>query len=287
MHFINAKSILSPKNGINIYRGCSHGCIYCDSRSVCYNMNHNFEDIEVKENAPELLKTALMKKRQKCMIGTGSMTDPYIPIEKELRYTRKCIKIINEMNFGLSILTKSSLILRDLDILKNINENSKCVVQMTLTTFDEDLCKIIEPNTAATYERFKTLETLRDENIPTVVWLCPILPHINDNEENLGGILDYCIRAGVKGIIFYGFGVTLRDGSREYFYQKLDKYFPGLKERYIKDFGDSYIITSPNNYCLTETFKNICRKHGIMTDLKSIFNYLSTYEDKNFEQLGF
>lgn len=287
MHFVNAKSILSPKNGMNIYRGCSHGCIYCDSRSICYNMNHRFEDIEVKENAPELLKTALMKKRQKCMIGTGSMTDPYIPIEKDLRFTRKCIKIIDEMNFGLTLLTKSSLILRDLDILKNINENSKCVVQMTLTTFDEELCKILEPNTSSTYERFKTLEAMRDENIPTVVWLCPILPYINDSEENLNGILDYCICAGVKGIICYGFGMTLRDGSREYFYEELDKHFPGLKEKYIRDFGDSYIVTSPNNPKLTSIFKNVCRAHGIMTDVKSIFKYLNAYEDKNFEQLGF
>ena len=287
MHFVNAKSILSPKNGINIYRGCSHGCIYCDSRSICYNMNHRFEDIEVKENAPELLKTALMKKRQKFMIGTGSMTDPYIPIEKDLRCTRKCIEIIDEMNFGLTILTKSSLILRDLDILKNINKNSKCVVQMTMTTFDEKLCKTLEPNVSATYERFRTLETLRDEKIPTVVWLCPILPYINDSEENLNGILDYCIRAGVKGIICYGFGMTLRDGSRDYFYQKLDEHFPGLKERYIREFGDSYIVTSPNNQKLTGIFKNVCRKHGIMTDVKSIFKYLNTYEDKNFEQLGF
>ena len=185
MHFVKAKSILSSKNGINIYRGCSHGCIYCDSRSICYNMSHSFEDIEVKENAPELLRNALIKKRQKCMIGTGSMTDPYIPIEKELRYTRKCIEIIDEMNFGLTILTKSSLILRDLDILKNINKNSKCVVQMTLTTFDEKLCKILEPNTSSTYERFKTLEAMHDANIPTIVWLCPILPYINDSEENL------------------------------------------------------------------------------------------------------
>ena len=191
------------------------------------------------------------------------------------------------MNFGLTILTKSSLILRDLDILKNINKNSKCVVQMPLTTFDEKLCKILEPNTSSTYERFKTLEAMHDANIPTIVWLCPILPYINDSEENLICILDYCVRAGVKGIICYGFGMTLRDGSREYFYQKLDKHFPGLKERYIRDFGDSYIVTSPNNQKLTDIFLNVCRKHDIMTDVKSIFKYLSAYEDKNFEQLRF
>ena len=158
---------------------------------------------------------------------------------------------------------------------------------MTLTTFDEKLCKILEPNTSSTYERFKTLEAMHDANIPAIVWLCPILPYINDSEENLIGILNYCVRAGVKGIICYGFGMTLRDGSREYFYQKLDKHFPGLKERYIRDFGDSYIVTSPNNQKLTDIFLNVCRKHDIMTDVKSIFKYLSAYEDKNFEQLGF
>lgn len=162
MHFKEVKSILSSNNNMNIYRGCTHGCIYCDSRSRCYNMEHDFEDIEVKLNAPELLENALRKKRKKCMIGTGSMCDPYMHIEIELNYTRKCLEIINRYGFGLSILTKSNRILRDLDLLKSINNNSKCVVQMTLTTYDENLCKIIEPYVCTTKERYEVLKIMRD-----------------------------------------------------------------------------------------------------------------------------
>ena len=146
MHFVDAKGILSAQNGINLYRGCTHGCIYCDSRSRCYQINHAFEDIEVKQNAPQLLEKALRSKRKKCMIGTGSMCDPYMHCEEQLGLTRRCLEIIDRYGFGLAIQTKSDRILRDLDLLKSINEKSKCVVQMTLTTYDEELCKILEPN---------------------------------------------------------------------------------------------------------------------------------------------
>ena len=203
MHYKEAKGILSPHNGMNIYRGCTHGCIYCDSRSKCYQMKHDFEDIEVKSNAPELLEAALKNRRKKSMIGTGAMCDPYMHCETELRHTRKCLEIIDKYGFGVAIQSKSSSILRDLDLLKSINEKTKCVVQMTLTTFDEDLCKILEPNVSTTKERFETLKILSDNGIPTVVWLCPILPFINDTEENLKGILDYCIEAKVYGILCF------------------------------------------------------------------------------------
>lgn len=227
MHEVNVKGILSAKNGMNIYRGCLHGCIYCDSRSLCYQMKHKFEDIEVKANAVELLENALRRKRNKCMIGTGAMSDPYMPIEEKLSNMRKCLEVIERYGFGVTMITKSTKVLRDLDLLKKINEKSKCVVQMTLTTYDEDLCRIVEPNVETTYERFRALEILRDNGIPTVVWLCPILPFINDTEENIRGILDYCVRAKVKGIINFDMGVTLRDGNRAYFYKKLDEHFPG------------------------------------------------------------
>ena len=226
MHFKEAKTILSSKNGMNIYRGCSHGCIYCDSRSKCYNMDHDFEDIEVKVNAPELLEAALRKKRKKCMISTGSMCDPYMHIEARLACTRKCLEIIDRYGFGVALLTKSNLILRDLDILTSINSKSKCVVQLTLTTWDEDLCRILEPTVCTTRERFEVLKIMNENGIPTVVWLDPILPFINDTEENLRGILEYCVRAKVYGIICFGMGMTLREGNREYFYSKLDEHFP-------------------------------------------------------------
>ena len=277
---VNVKGILSAKNGMNIYRGCLHGCIYCDSRSLCYQMNHKFEDIEVKANAVGLLENTLRRKRNKCMIGTGAMSDPYMPIEEKLGNMRKCLEVIERYGFGVTMITKSTKVLRDLDLLKKINEKSKCVVQMTLTTYDEDLCRIVEPNVETTYERFRALEILRDNGIPTVVWLCPILPFINDTEENIRGILDYCVRAKVKGIINFDMGVTLRDGNREYFYKKLDEHFPGLKEKYIRMYGNSYQLSSPNSRQLNMIYKSECIKNGIMCDVNECFEYLNKYEDK-------
>lgn len=279
MHYKEVKSILSASNGMNIYRGCTHGCIYCDSRSKCYNMNHDFEDIEVKINAPELLEEALGKKRKKCMIGTGSMCDPYMHIERELKYTRKCLEIIDRYGFGLSILTKSNRILGDLDLIKSINKKAKCVVQITLTTYDEKLCKILEPNVSTTKERFEVLKIMRDNCIPTVVWLDPILPFINDTEENLMGIMDYCKEAKVYGIICFGMGLTLREGNREYFYKKLDEHFPGLKQKYQKKYGYSYEIMSENNNLLMDMFQKECRKNSIVFNNSEIFRYLHTYEE--------
>lgn len=287
MHHKEAKSILSSQNGMNIYRGCSHGCIYCDSRSKCYNMDHDFEDIEVKVNAPELLEAALRKKRKKCMISTGSMCDPYMHVEERLGYTRKCLELIDKYGFGVAVLTKSNRILRDLDLLTSINRKSKCVVQMTLTTYDESLCRILEPVVCTTRERFEVLKIMNENGIPTVVWLDPILPFINDTEENLRGILDYCVRAKVYGIICFGIGMTLREGNREYFYSKLDRHFPGLREKYHRKYGYSYEVTSDNNGKLMEIFYDECRKHGIVCDNNEIFRYLHTYEVKQPEQLSF
>ena len=288
MHFTKVKGILSPKNGMNLYRGCTHGCIYCDSRSTCYQMNHKFEDIEVKENAIELLEDALKRKRKKCMIGMGSMTDPYIPEELKLKHTRKALEVASKYGFGITLITKSNRVLRDLDLLKEINQKTKCVVQMTLTTYDEELCKKIEPNVSTTKERFEALLTLRDAGISTVVWLTPLLPYINDTEENLLGILNYCKEAKVYGIICFGIGVTLRDGNREYFYAQLDKKFPNLKEQYIKEYGNSYIINSKNNTKLMKIFYEFCEKNKIEHKPDKIFNYLNEFEDKTeFEQLSF
>jgi DNA repair photolyase len=243
-------------------------------------MKHDFEDIEVKRNAAAILDEQLKRKRRPCMIGTGAMCDPYIPLEEELRLTRQCLEIILRHGFGLAIQTKSARILRDLDILRAINEQTKCVVQMTLTTYDEGLCRIIEPNVSATAERFAALETFKDVGIPTVVWLSPILPFINDTEENLREILDYCIRAKVKGIICFGFGVTLREGDREYFYAKLDEHFPGMKQKYIHTFGNSYECSSPNQDRLWHIFDEVCRKHGIIHHADKVFAYMNEFEQK-------
>jgi len=280
MHFVQAKGILSAKNGMNLYRGCTHGCIYCDSRSECYQIKHMFEDIEIKENAIELLESTLRRKRNKCMIGTGSMTDPYMPLEEKIGMTRKALETVYRYGFGFTVITKSPLVLRDLELLQAINRKAKCVVQMTLTTYNDSLCKILEPNVAVTSERFTVLKKLRDAGIPTVVWLTPILPFINDTIENIEGILQYCIEAKVFGIICFGMGLTLRDGSREYFYKNLDAAFPGLKEKYIQRYGNNYSVISPHNARLMNLFRTRCKENGIEYTPATIFSYLTAFEDQ-------
>ena len=265
---------------MNLYRGCTHGCIYCDSRSKCYQMEHDFEDVQVKRNAPQLLEQALRRKKKRCMIGTGAMSDPYLPIEEEYRLTRRCLELIEEYGFGVSLLTKSDLVLRDLDVLKRIATKTRCVVQMTLTTYDEQLCRIVEPNVCTTARRAQVLRTLHEEGIETVVWFCPILPFLNDTRENVQGILHHCEQAHVKKILSFGMGMTLREGNREYYYQKLDQHFPGVKQQYIKSFGNRYAFSSLKGEELTGLFLTACRRKGIETSQKRIFSYLSTFEDK-------
>lgn len=286
MHFVQAKSILSPKNGMNLYRGCQHGCIYCDARSLCYQINHPFEDIEVKENALPLLEQALRAKRKKCMIGTGAMSDPYMPLEEKLQLTRGALELIHRYGFGVAIQTKSCRILRDLELLKAINDQSKAVVQMTLTTYDERLCRMVEPNVSTTRQRAEALRKFRDAGIPTVVWLSPLLPWLNDTPENILGILEYCREAGVKGIINFGMGLTLRDGDREYYYAALDRHFPGLKQRYIQTYGNAYELPSPNSQALWQLFHEKCEQYGIWHDNDRIFSYMMTFEEKE-KQMSF
>lgn len=281
MHYVTAKGILSAQNGMNLYRGCSHGCIYCDSRSRCYQMNHPFEDIEVKENAISLLEDALKHKRKKCMIGTGAMTDPYIPLEMKLAHVRRALSLIDEYGFGFAVQTKSDRILRDMDLLQKINRKTKCVVQMTLTTYDEAMCRKIEPNVCTTAQRFAVLKQMRDAGIPTVVWLCPILPFLNDTEENISGILELCAEARVYGVICFGMGLTLREGNREYFYQQLDRLYPGLKEEYIRRYGNQYLIDSPNGARLMRLFHARCQQYGIVHDNQRIFRFLHRFEEKS------
>ena len=288
MHFVDAKGILTSNNGMtgmNIYRGCSHGCIYCDSRSKCYQFTHAFEDIEVKQNAPELLEKALRSKRKKCMIGTGAMSDPYMHCEEELGLTRQCLEIIKKYEFGLAIQTKSDRILRDIDLLDEINRAAKCVVQITLTTYDDDLCQILEPNVCNTKRRIEVLEEMQKRGIPTIVWLTPILPFINDTEENVTSILEECVRVGVKGIIDFGMGLTLREGDREYYYAALDKHFPGMKQRYIQRYGNSYELPSPNVKALQGILRRICKENGMFSNPNDCFKYMNELPDK-YQQMS-
>ncbi|MEE3411473.1 MAG: radical SAM protein [Treponema sp.] len=284
MHFVSAKSILTTRPcGMNIYRGCSHGCVYCDSRSKCYHFTHDFEDIEAKQNAPELLEEALRKKRKRCVIGTGSMCDPYIPIEKELCLTRRCLEVIDRYSFGAAVLTKSDLVLRDLDLLSSINKKAKAVVQMTLTTADDNLCKILEPGVCPTSRRVQVLRECKERGIPTVVWLSPLLPFINDTQENIDAIFESCAEAGVKAILCFGIGLTLREGNREYFYAALeraalrDSRFAGMKERYQKTYGYSYMATSPRDKELMARLARLCAEKNIMLGTDSVFKWMEDF----------
>jgi DNA repair photolyase len=248
-------------------------------------MEHDFEDVEIKSNAQALLESSLRRKRNKCMVGTGAMSDPYIPIQENLANIRACLEIINKYGCGIAIQTKSDLVIRDLDMLISINEKAKCVVETTLTTFDEDLCKILEPNVCGTQRRFEVLKIMRDNGIQTIVWLCPFLPFINDTEENLRGLLDYCIEAGVYGILFFGIGLTLREGNREYFYTKLDEHFPGLKKVYQKKYGLNYVITSDHSDTLCKLFYDTCDRHNIIYNNDALFEYMRTFVEKKGAQM--
>ena len=284
MHFVDAKGLLTGGGGhygMNIYRGCSHGCIYCDSRSRCYQFTHAFEDIEVKRNAPALLEQALRGKRRRAMIGTGSMSDPYMHCEEQLGLTRQCLEVIGRYGFGAAIQTKSDRVLRDIDLLDQINREAKCVVQMTLTTWDEALCRIVEPNVCATPRRVEVLEALRARGIPTVVWLTPILPFINDTEENVRAILNACADAGVKGVLCFDMGLTLREGDREYYYAALDAHFPGLKAQYVRRYGNAYEVPSPNRDALMRLFHDFCESRGMLHTPDACFAYLHELPERN------
>lgn len=286
MHYVQAKGILGLRNGMNIYRGCQHGCIYCDARSSCYQMNHLFEDIEVKKNALELLEGALKSRRRPAVIGTGAMTDPYMPLEKTLCMTRRSLEIIEKYGFGATVLTKSDLILRDLDLFQRINEKTKAAAQITLTTLDDKLSRLIEPNVCPTSRRVEVLKEFQRAGVPTVVWFCPILPFLTDTEDNIRTVVEACRDTGVKGIIWYGPGLTLREGDREYFYANLDRKFPGLKEEYIRRYGNAYEVMSPNGEKLDRLFHETCEACGIWHDNDQIFTWLSTLEEPE-PQLSF
>jgi len=242
-------------------------------------MDHPFEDIEVKENALKLLEEALKRKRRPCMIGTGAMSDPYMPLEEELQMTRGMLELVDRYGFGVTLLTKSDRVLRDLDLLRSIHGKTKAVVQMTLTTMDEDLCRILEPNVAVTRRRLEVLKRLQEAGIPTVVWLCPLIPFLNDTPENIAAIVNACAQAGVKGIIHFGMGLTLREGNREYFYRALDRHFPGLSQRYVRTYGNAYSLPSPREQELEQVFQSLCREYGIWQDNRQIFSYLHTFEE--------
>ncbi len=292
MDFIPAKSIISGYRennnwfginyNMNIYKGCCHGCIYCDSRSECYGID-NFDIVRVKENSSEIIRRELRSKRKKGVVGTGAMSDPYNPFENKLSLTRNALEIIDSNGFGAAIATKSDLIVRDIDILKRIKEHSPVLCKITITTADDELCKIIEPNVVVTSKRFEAIKKLSDEGIYTGILLMPILPFINDTEENIINIVRLAKENGAK-FIYPAFGVTLRSNQRDYFFKMVDKYFHGVKEKYIKYFGNDYMCSSTNGRKLYNTFVNECKSLGILYKMSDIIN--SYKEGYNNEQLS-
>lgn len=266
--------------GMNIYKGCPHGCIYCDSRSSCYNVL-NFDTVRAKENALEIIERDLKSKRKKGVIGTGAMSDPYNPLEKKYKYTRESLKLINKYGFGVAIATKSALVSRDIDILKEIQRHSPVIVKVTITTFDDKLAKVIEPDASSSSERFKAVKELRDNGIYAGILMMPILPFINDTEENIKNLVREACRVGAKFIFTFGIGVTLRGNQREHFYNKIKMLFPdkNLVNKYIKTYGESYQCSSPNHDNLWRVFKEECEKNNILYKMNDIIKaYRKPYE---------
>lgn len=287
MEFIPAKTILSGYSeqaswfgnnyNMNIYKGCSHGCIYCDSRSECYGVD-NFDQVRAKEKALALIERELRAKRKKGVVGTGAMSDPYNPYEKEYKLTRGALELINRFGFGVSIATKSDLIVRDMDLFKEIAKHSPVLVKITVTTADDLLGAKIEPNAAVSSKRFKAIKALSQAGIFAGVLLMPVLPFIEDTEDNISRIIDLAYQSGAK-FIYPAFGVTLRQNQRDWYYEKLDELFPSLKEKYIKSYGNAYECRCLKAKELWSLFQCKCDDYEILYNMKDIIaGYRDPYQ---------
>lgn len=288
MEYIPAKHILirnkstewfGTDHTVNLYRGCSHGCIYCDSRSACYRI-HDFDRVKAKENALELLRDELRRKVRPAFVGMGSMSDPYNPFEKELELTRKALMLLHAYNCGVAICTKSDMILRDGDLYQDIQAQAPVICKLTVTTMDEGLAKKLEPGAATPRARMAAVEGLSGRGIFTGVLLMPVLPDLEDSEENVLSVVDAAAEAGARFVYPY-FGVTCREGQREYLFGEMDKKFPGLRERYERRYGERYQCISPQAKRLWELFSARCREKGLLYEMKHIISaaklpYLST-----------
>ncbi|WP_097027032.1 SPL family radical SAM protein [Clostridium peptidivorans] len=289
MEFISAKQILSTwannnnwfgtNYNMNIYKGCCHGCIYCDSRSECYQIK-DFDIVRAKANAIEILNSELKSKRKRGVVGTGAMSDPYNSLEAEYKLTRSALELINRYNFGIGIATKSDLITRDIDILNEIKSHSPVLIKITITTANDSLCKKIEPNVSVASKRFEAINKLSSQGIFTGILLMPVLPFIEDSDENILKIIRLAKENGAK-FIYPAFGVTLRQNQREYFFRKLDEHFYGITERYIKEYGFAYECRSKRATKLWELFKAECDKAKILYKMEDIIaGYKKNYEVK-------
>jgi len=290
---IQAKSIMQKKNNgdkwfgtdynMNLYKGCCHGCIYCDNRSDCYHID-DFDSVRVKENCINILECELKSKRNSGVVGIGAMSDTYNPFEEQCEITRNSLELLAQYGFGCSIDTKSSLVKRDIDVLKKIAEHNSCIVKVTITTFDDELCKIIEPNVCVSSKRFEAIQELSANGIFVGVLLMPILPFINDTSENIKAIINKAAESGAK-FVYAMFGVTLREKQRDYFFLKLEEHFPGMKNKYIEKYGDSYNCTSDNAKNLYGIYVSECKRLGLLYKMEDIIDGYKTMN--SYEQISF
>jgi len=267
---------------MNIYRGCPHGCIYCDSRSDCFNPaaanKNNFDTVKVKENALQIIRDDLRRKVKTSasaynpVVGTGAMSDPYNPLERKLNLTRNTLELLNAYEFGVSLCTKSALVTRDIDVLTDIKSHSPVIVNISMSTCNDELARKIEPNVSSPLERFETISKLASSGIFCGIFLVPMLPFITDSVEDVLQLLHLAKEAGARYVYTY-MGMTLRPGSREYFYSCLDEVLPGIKEKYIKKYGQRYNCISPNSKKLWAAFTTECEKLGLLYDMKAITHH--------------
>lgn len=293
MEWIKAKTIMQKAShgekwfgidyNMNLYKGCSHKCIYCDSRSSCYNID-DFDRVRAKANEIEILNQELKTKRKKGVIGIGAMSDTYNPLEKQYKITRKALELISYYSFGISIETKSNLITRDIDLLKKINSTTDVILKFTITTADDSLSKIIEPSVCTSSERLQAMKQLADSGLFVGTLLTPIIPFITDSEKNIRNVIKLSAENGAKFVFSMG-GVTLRENQKDYFFYQLDKSFPGMKEKYIKNFGNSYFCYSLNKN-LKNVFEEECSKYGLFYKMEDIIKAYKK-ENNNEKQLSF
>lgn len=288
MEFIEAKHIINPTSNsswfgldynMNIYKGCCHGCIYCDSRSNCYNII-DFDKVRAKKDSSIIIENELRKKIKKGVIGTGAMSDPYNPFEKKYELTKNALNLVDKYGFGISIATKSSLIARDKNIIKRISEHSPTLIKITITTYNDNMSKKVEPNVCPSSERFKAIKELSKEGIFTGILLMPVLPFLEDSKENVLNVVKLAHENGAK-FIYPSFGMTLRNNQREWYFNKLDSLYPNLKAKYIKEYGFSYECRSIYWKELYSLFSEECTKYGILYKMKDIITaYKSPYKNE-------
>lgn len=293
MKTIPAKTILSKNQypdywfgsdyNMNLYRGCHHGCIYCDSRSECYQ-NDEFDTVMLKENVLEILQKELACKKKKGIVAIGAMSDSYNAFERELQITRRALQLLSNYHFGVSLETKSDLVVRDIDLFLEIQKHHDVIVKMTITSSNDELSKLIEPHVCVSSKRFQAIQKLSEAGIFTGVLIHPVLPWISDSEENIRELVRLSYLHGAK-FVHCHFGVTLRDRQRKYYYQKLDQIFPGLKEKYKKVYGLKYNCMVVDYPHLKYIFQKECQKYGLLYKMEDIIKAYKTHQ-QSFEQLS-